>query len=45
MSNDQKNIDKVLLELDGSENKKNLGANSILSSIISKFKMLGALCK
>ena len=29
--NDQKNIDKVLLELDGSENKKNLGANATLA--------------
>ena len=33
--NDQKNIDHNLLELDGSENKTNLGANAILSSIFS----------
>ncbi len=30
-TDDQKNIDKVLLELDGSENKKNLGANATLA--------------
>ena len=29
--NDQKKIDGVLLKLDGSENKKNLGANSLLA--------------
>ena len=29
--NDQKKIDDILLELDGSENKKNLGANSLLA--------------
>ena len=29
--NDQKKIDDVLLKLDGSENKKNLGANSLLA--------------
>ena len=29
--NEQKNIDTVLLTLDGSENKKNLGANAILA--------------
>lgn len=28
---DQRNIDKVLLELDGTENKSNLGANAILA--------------
>ena len=30
-SNDQKNIDKILLDLDGSENKTNLGANATLA--------------
>ena len=52
-SDDQKKIDKVLLDLDGSENKKNLGANatlavslanskcSALSSKKSLFKYLG----
>ncbi len=29
--NDQKKIDDILLNLDGSENKKNLGANSLLA--------------
>ena len=29
--NDQKKIDDILLKLDGSENKKNLGANSLLA--------------
>ena len=29
--NDQKKIDELLLKLDGSENKKNLGANSLLA--------------
>ena len=29
--NDQKNIDDILLKLDGSDNKKNLGANSLLA--------------
>ena len=29
--NDQKKIDEILLKLDGSDNKKNLGANSLLA--------------
>ena len=29
--NDQKNIDEILLKLDGTDNKKNLGANSLLA--------------
>jgi len=33
--NDQKKIDDVLLKLDGSENKKNLGANSLLAVSIA----------
>ena len=37
-SNDQKNIDKVLLELDGSENKTNLGANTILAVSLANSK-------
>ena len=30
-ANEQKEIDKILIELDGSENKSNLGANAILA--------------
>ena len=30
-SDDQLNLDKILLELDGTENKKNLGANATLA--------------
>lgn len=30
LCSDQRNIDKVLLELDGTENKTKLGANAIL---------------
>ena len=37
-SDDQKNIDRVLLELDGSENKKNLGANAILAVSLANSK-------
>ncbi len=37
-SDDQKNIDKVLLELDGSENKKNLGANTTLAVSLANSK-------
>ena len=37
-SNDQKNLDKVLLELDGSENKTNLGANAILAVSLANAK-------
>jgi len=37
-SDDQKNIDKVLLELDGSENKTNLGANTILAVSLANSK-------
>jgi len=37
-SDDQKNIDKVLLELDGSENKKNLGANATLAVSLANSK-------
>ena len=37
-ADDQKNIDKVLLEIDGSENKKNLGANAILAVSLANSK-------
>ncbi len=37
-SNDQKNIDKVLLDLDGSDNKANLGANAILAVSLANSK-------
>ena len=33
--NDQKNIDDILLNLDGTDNKKNLGANSLLAVSIA----------
>ncbi len=36
--NDQKNIDKLLLELDGSENKKFLGANATLAVSLANSK-------
>ena len=37
-SDDQKNIDKVLLDLDGSENKINLGANATLAVSLANSK-------
>ena len=37
-SDDQENIDKVLLDLDGSENKKNLGANATLAVSLANSK-------
>ena len=37
-TNDQKNIDKTLQELDGSENKKNLGANATLAVSLANSK-------
>jgi enolase len=37
-SDDQKNIDKVLLELDGSKNKTNLGANATLAVSLANSK-------
>ena len=37
-SNDQKNIDKILLDLDGSENKINLGANATLAVSLANSK-------
>ncbi len=35
---DQKNIDKILLDLDGSENKSNLGANATLAVSLANSK-------
>ena len=37
-SSDQKTIDKALLDLDGSENKKNLGANATLAVSLANSK-------
>ncbi len=37
--NDQKKIDKTLIELDGTENKKKLGANAILAVSIASCKL------
>ena len=37
-TNDQKNIDKILLDLDGSENKTNLGANATLAVSLANSK-------
>jgi enolase len=37
-TNDQSNLDKVLLELDGSENKTNLGANATLAVSLANAK-------
>ena len=37
-SDDQKNIDQALRDLDGSENKKNLGANATLAVSLANFK-------
>ena len=36
--NDQKQIDKILLELDNSDNKKNLGANAMLAVSLANSK-------
>ena len=41
---DQKKIDKTLVELDGTEQKNRLGANSILAVSLAACK-LGAVCK
>ena len=41
---DQRKIDKTLIDLDGTEHKSNLGANSILAVSIAASK-LGAICK
>jgi len=42
---DQKNIDKVLLELDGSENKTNLGANATLAVSLANSRCSALLNK
>ncbi len=39
-SDNQENIDKVLLDLDGSENKKNLGANATLAVSLANSKCI-----
>ena len=36
---DQKNIDKTLIDLDGTEQKKKLGANAILAVSIASCKL------
>ena len=36
--NDQKKIDQIMIDLDGTENKKNLGANAILAVSLSAAK-------
>jgi len=41
---DQRNIDKTLIDLDGTEQKSRLGANSILAVSLAVSK-LGAVCK
>ena len=42
---DQSKIDKVLLNLDGSENKKNLGANATLAVSLANSKLAALLVK
>ena len=37
-SDDQKKVDKILIDLDGSENKKNLGANATLAVSLANSK-------
>ena len=37
--NDQSKIDKILIELDGTEQKKKLGANAILAVSIASCKL------
>ena len=37
--NDQKNIDRTLIDLDGTEQKKKLGANAILAASIASCKL------
>ena len=44
-SNDQSNLDKVLLDLDGTENKTNLGANAILAVSLANAKCAALLNK
>ncbi len=42
---DQKNIDRILIEIDGTENKKNLGANAMLAVSQANFKCSALLNK
>ena len=44
-SEDQSKIDKALLDLDGSENKKNLGANAILAVSLANLKSTAQFLK
>ena len=44
-SNDQSNLDKVLLDLDGTENKTNLGANATLAVSLANAKCAALLNK
>ena len=39
---DQRKIDKILIDLDGTENKKNLGANAILAVSLAVSKLAAA---
>lgn len=41
-ASDQKNLDKIMLELDGTENKSSLGANAILSVSLAAAKAVAA---
>ena len=44
-SEDQSNLDKILIDLDGTENKKNLGANAILAVSLANAKCSALLNK
>ena len=44
-SEDQSKIDKALLDLDGTENKKNLGANAILAVSLANLKSTAQFLK
>ena len=44
-SNNQQNIDEILIELDGEENKSNLGANAILAVSLANSKCSALLNK
>ena len=43
--NQQENIDKILLELDGSDNKTNLGANATLAVSLAYAKCAAIINK
>ena len=42
---DQEDVDQVLIELDGTENKARLGANAILAVSLATAKAAAAACK